>query len=226
MDDVMRSRSTHPQRHLDITISIILTLLLILSILFRISPIDFMNFGFPILRQGDLKFTEKFILFDPPIPKRTTGVYNTNKIRYEIFFQVQDSSQVFPDSNGTMRPVGFTGHQYLSRFSNTMAAVMSLEQSYKEYVEDEGDFPVLRTDVPLKKFNSKADNYLLWCNQYSRDIDFNVEEVHSCYFWSVYDNNFSQIRISMWPIAGGGRQYSIDLFEEIIIRAENKLLEN
>lgn len=222
MDDVVKLN--FHQKRLDMITTAILLLLLFLSVLFRASPVDFMNPGFPILDKSDLRTSDMFILVDPPFPRRTTPINDGSKTRYEIFFQIEDSSQIFPDSDGNMRQVNFTGDQYLTRFSNAEDSTQALEQAYKKYVEDEGDFPVLRTDIPVTKFSSKADHSLLWCNQYSDEPGFDTKEVQSCYYWSVYGPFFSEIRISMWPIVGGGRQYSVELFQKVITDAENKIL--
>jgi hypothetical protein len=222
LDDVMNI--TPSQKQLDIIISTILMLILLLSFSFRASPISFINPGFPILRADDLSFSDKFFLDGRPKPKRITNLYDFNEVTYELVFHLQDTSQVFPDSDGEMRTTGFSIFQFVTRFSNLMEAEKALQQLHKEYIENEGDFPLLITDIPLARFSSMADKYLLWCEQYSHEFVFNAEEVQSCYYWAVYGRYLSRVRLSMWPIVGGGRRYSLELFNELITLAEGKML--
>jgi hypothetical protein len=211
------------QKRLDIIISGILLLFLLLASLYRFSPIDFMNPGFPILRGDDLKFSDRFLLPGYPKPKRSTDVYDFSKVTYEIVFRLEDTSQVFPDNEGEMETTGFSVFQFVSRFSNPNEAERALQQLYEEYVKSEGDLPIRITDIPIAGFSSKADKYLLWCEG-SRELTFSAEEVHSCYYWAVYDPYLSRTSVSMWPIRGWGRQFSLDLFIKIITAAETKII--
>jgi hypothetical protein len=223
MDDVMKQ--SIQQKRLDMILSAILILFLLLAFLYRSSPIDFLNPGFPILKPGDLELAEKFQIPEGhPQPKRITNIHDGSEITYELVFHVEDTSQVFPDGDGGMTTTGFSVFLFVTRFPNSNEAEKALQELYIKYEEMEGDFPLRITNIPLESFTSKADDHLLWCNQYSRELMFNAEEVHACYYWAVYDRYLSRTRLSMWPIVGAGRQFSLELFSELINHAENEFL--
>src|SRR5688572_3820852 len=192
------------RKFLDIFVSVFLLLLLIFSFIFRSSPIDFMNPGFPILRGGDVRLSEKFLLLSQADPLRLTEVHDFGKVTYETTFQVENKSLVFP--NGSP----YHGTQTLTRFSNVNDVEKALHQSYQEYSDYEGDFPIPITNIPLKDFVSKADYYLLWCGQYSKEPIFDAGKINTCYYWAVYGLYLSQFRL----FVSRGGDYPLDLFIE------------
>ena len=209
-------RLSPDQQRLDIILSLILSLLLFLSFLYRSSPVDFMNPGFPILRGADLRISENFLPLDSLSPKRLTNVYDSSKVRYEIDFHLIPE---LPVGSGYSTTPAYHGFQTLTRHTNKNEANAALKSAYQEYLEYEGGFPIPISDVPLKNFVSQADTYLLWCAQYSHEPIFDAEKVETCYYWAVYDSYFSEFRL----FVEGEKLYPLDLFTEIITRAENKI---
>lgn len=140
-------KSTLEQKRLDIMITAILLLLLLLAGIFRASPLDFMNPGFPILRTDELGFSEDFLLVGEPEIERATSVYDFSEVRYYLVFRM--------NQNVVQRPGNFKylhGVQFLTRFSSPDEAAQALQNSYKKYLDHEENFLIQITDVPLDGF--------------------------------------------------------------------------
>ena len=192
-------------KRLDIIITAFLTLFLLISLLYRFQPMIFLNPDFPILEEKDLMLPEKFL------SRNFSGSYNFNKHTYEAEFKIDDTSH------------SFYGFYNLTLFSNIIEAEMALQQDYQKYVDDEGISPYRITNIPLTGFSSKADYYLLWCTQYLNKVAFDAEQARTCYYWAVYDQYLSKTTLrSMGP--SWGRQYSLELFREVIKSTEDDIL--
>ena len=203
----------------------LLMLFLVLSLLFRASPISIMNPGFPILRQSNWGCLMSFSFGCKP-PERITNVYDYSKVSYVSLFHVEDYSQT---------DTSFTVVHTVTRFSNSTEAMNALKSSYEIYVNEHLPNPDYElshkfiTNIPNLTFSSKADKYYLWCEQLSPNKDFAYvpeyvgEKVDTCYYWSTYGRFYSELRVSMWPIAGGGRHFAVEIFSDALHRADRKL---
>lgn len=191
-----------------------LSVLLILSFVFRVFPVSIMNPGFPIL-------THLFARIE-----RTTNLYDASKVSYSSIFSVSDNSQ---------SETSFSIKHGVTRFSSSTEAMAALQAGYNTYRSENLPNPEYElsvkfiTDIPDLSFASKADKYYLWCEQRSPNKDLSYvpayagEKVDTCYYWSVYGRFYSELRVSMWPISGSGRYFSVDIFNDALNRADRKL---
>jgi len=193
----------------------LLSILLVLSFVFRVSPVSIMNPGFPILRQSLWDCLTNLAYWCRPT-ERITDVYDFSKVSYESLFLVSDTSQ--PETS-------FSIKHDVTRFSNSEEAMLALQTNYENYRNDNLYFRLI-IDIPGLNFTSGADQYYLWCEQLMREpsVSYAGESVTTCYYWSVYGRFYSELRLGMWPNIGGGRHFSIEMFGDVLNRADNKLV--
>jgi hypothetical protein len=125
--------------------------------------------------------------------------------------------------------------QKVTRFSSSTDAMTTLQASHDTYLNEHLPNPEYElsykfvSDIPNLSFSSKADKYYLWCEQLAPNKDpayiptYAGEKVDTCYYWSVYGRFYSELRVSMWPVRGSGRYFSIDIFNDALNRADEKL---
>jgi len=206
----------------------VLGALTVLSLAFRASPIAFMNPGFPILSYCDWLGVTCYFPTWHRFPRRTTSLYDFEKVAYYGEFYIDDNSQLFPDSHvpTQMHSARFLGYHTVTWYSNEGEAAKTLDADYEAYVVNNGSFPLLITDIPDLDFVSAADRYYLWCEQYSREATtttFSAEEAHTCFYWAAFGPYLSELRLYMSPPPGGGLHYSLEILAEVLQRADSKL---
>jgi hypothetical protein len=205
----------------------LLTLLLFLSLAFRASPVTFMNPDFPILSDSDWKPWYAITLSWHEYPKRFISDDKFSEVAYISIFQLQDQTQMFSDPYVPTKtyPIGFSGFQTVIRYSDTKYALAAMQNNYEEYMRDLEPYDLI-TDIPDLKFSSGADKYYIWCDQLSPDnkTTFDAVDVETCYYWAVYGRYYSEIRFFMWPVGGFPYEFSVELFNDVLDRADKKLL--
>lgn len=205
----------------------LLALFLYLSLAFRNSPISFMNPGFPILSENDWKAASPNVLDWTKYPERFVSEDKFSEVAYYSQFYLDDYSQMFPNPYVPTRiePTNFSSDQIVIRYSETDYALAALQNNYEEHLSSLKPYQYLITDIPGLDFSSKADAHYIWCEQISADdkATFDAVEVDACFYWAAYGRYFSRIRFHMWPFVGSGRQFSVELFNDILNRADNKL---
>jgi len=205
----------------------LLALFLYLSLAFRASPISFMDPGFPILSESDWKPVPPNVLGWPEYPERFVSKDKFSEVAYYSQFYLDDYSQMFPNPYVPTRiePTNFSSDQIVIRYSEAEYAQAALQNNYEEYLSSLKPYKYLIVDIPGLDFSSKADAHYIWCDQISADdkTTFDAVEVDACYYWAAYGGYFSRIRFHMWPFTGSGRQFSVELFNDVLNRADNKL---
>jgi hypothetical protein len=204
----------------------LLALFLYFSLAFRASPISFMDPGFPIISESDWNLAPPDILSWPQYPERFVSEDEFSEAAYSSQFNLDDYSQMFPNPFTPTRiePTDFVGFQTVIRYSERDHAQSAFQDAYAEYV-DKLTYQNLITEIPGLNFSSKADMYDIWCDQISADrkTTFDPEDVGTCYYWAVHGRYFSRIRFSLSSVHGLGRQFSVEMFNDILNRAEHKL---
>jgi hypothetical protein len=216
------------KRAVDMTGIGLLAIFLFLSLAFRASSISFMNPGFPILSPSDWNPMPFIALHWNNFPQRITSKEKFNEVAYYSTFQLGDNSQMFPNPFEPTRiePTSFSGHQMVIRYSTSNHALSAMQNNYEEYRATLKPHQILITEIPGLYFSSRADKYYIWCEQVTpeRSVIFNAEKVDGCYYRAVYGRYYSELRFSMWPFRDFGRQFSVELFNDVLNRADNKLV--
>jgi hypothetical protein len=204
----------------------LLALFLYLSLAFRASPVSFMDPGFPILSNSDWNPTPSITLDWQEYPQRFVSKDKFSEAAYSSRFYLYDDSQMFPNPFTPTRiePTDFIGLQTVIRYGGRDHAQSAFQDDYAEYVGTL-TYHILITEIPGLNFSSKADAYDIWCDQISADrkTTFDPEDVDNCYYWAVHGRYFSKIRFSTASVHGLGRQFSMELFNDVLNRADNKL---
>ena len=205
----------------------LLALFLYFSLAFRASPISFMDPGFPIISESDWTPTPSLTLDWQEYPQRFVSEDQFSEVAYSNVLHLDDHSQMFPNPFTPTRiePTNFVSFHIVIRYTERDHAQLAFQDAYAEYI-DKLTYQILIPEIPGLKFSSKADTYQIWCDQISADrkTTFDPEQVGTCYYWAVHGRYFSQIRFHMWPFRGSGRQFSVELFNDILNRAETKLV--
>lgn len=209
----------------DIVGIIFLALFLFLSLMFRASPIAFMNPGFPILSNSDWTPASPITLSWNDYPQRFVSEDNFSEVAYISTIQLQDQTQMFTDPYAPTEtyPIGFSVFQSVKRYSDNGHAMAAMQNDYEKYLASLKPYQKLIKNIPGLNFSSGADKFYIWCDQISSDhkTTFDAVDVDTCYYWAVYGRYSSEIRSYLWPI--GGYRFSVDLFNDVLHRADNKL---
>jgi len=205
----------------------LLALSVYLSFAFRASPISFMDPGFPILTENDWNPAPSNLLDWTRDPKKFVSGDEFSEVAYSSQFNLYDYSQMFPNPFTPTRiePTGFVAIQTVIRYSGRDRAQSAFQDAYAEYVR-QLTYQILITEIPGLNFSSKADIYHIWCDQISvdRKTTFDAEDVGACYYWAVHGRYFSRTRFSLSSVHGLGRLFSVEMFNDVLNRAENKLV--
>ena len=205
----------------------LLAFLLYLSLAFRAAPDSFMDPGFPILSNDDWTPALSITLNWHEYPQRMVSKDPFAEVAYYSMFSLDDDSRMFPNPYVPTRiePTTFSVIQTVTRYSDADQALMALEMNYEEYRSTLKPYHSLYTDIPGLDFSGKADQYYIWCDQIApRESEaFDAEKVETCYYRAVYGRHYSEIRFFMWPFRGDGRKFSVELFNDVVRRADWKL---
>jgi len=214
-------------KYLDILGIVFLTLFLYLSVAFRASPISFMNPGFPILSEDDWTSAPSITLNWNEYPQKYVSKDKFSEVAYIGRFHLDDYSQMVPNPYVPTRlePTNFSGFHTVIKYSEANYAISTLHSNYKKHINELKTLEYIITEIPGLNFSSRANAYYIWCEQISAVNKgvFDTETVGPCFYWAVYGEYYSEIRFSMWPFRGDGRQYSVELFNDVLNRADKKL---
>ncbi len=220
-------KTNFSSKYLDVIGIGFLALFLYLSLAFRASPISFMNPGFPILSNNDWTPAPSVTLKWNKYPQRIVSEDKFSEVAYISRFNLNDFSQMFPNpyTPTLTEPTAFYGFHTVIRYSEASHAISALQSNYKEHINGLEPYQYLITEIPGLDFSGKADKYYIWCEQISANDKtvFDTVDVDTCYYWAVYGKYYSEIRFFMWPFRGAGRQFSVELFNDVLNRADDKL---
>lgn len=198
-----------------------------LSLAFRASPISFMDPGFPILTEKDWNPASPNLLDWTRDPQRFISKDEFSEVAYSSQINLDDYSQMFPNpfTPSRIEPTDFVVIQTVIRYSGPDPAQLAFQNAYAEYI-GKLTYEILIPEIPGLDFSSQADMYRIWCDQISvdRKTTFDPEEVGACYYWAVHGRYFSRTRFSLLSVHGLGRQFSVEMFNDILSRAEYKLV--
>ena len=182
-----------------------------LGVGFHTSPISLIDPGFPILGG---------------MPLRQFSPKGDDTVTYCSDWRLLDEEQIFPDPDtGTLEPVSFSVFHCVTRFTDPAAALATLEDRYASLTAWEIASDRMVTEIPGLEFESRADRFYLWCENLSPETRglYDPENVRDCTYLSVWGPYFSKLDFGMWPIAGGGRQFSVPLLEDVLRSVNDKL---
>lgn len=215
------------KRLVDLIAISLLALSVYLSFAFRASPISFMDPGFPILSESDWNLVSPNLLDWTRDPKRFVSRDEFSEAAYSSQINLDDYSQMFPNpfTSTRIEPTDFVALQTVIQYSGRDQAQLAFQEAYAEYVR-QLTYQILIAEIPGLNFSSKADMYHIWCDQISADrkTTFDPEDVGACYYWAVHGRYFSRTRFSLSSVHGLGRQFSVEMFNDILNRAEYKLV--
>jgi len=197
----------------------LLVLLLGLSIAFRVSPISFMDPGFPMLTAGDFgqprRWKPKFpYLYPHDYPRRRTSVYDFDQITYVNDFSFIDKRPSSPSS--------LSINLFVTWYSDRSKALENLQTWYNKYVSTLDSDVHLITDIPGLQFSSRADAYHLWCESKSSrpQVTFAAESIRVCRYRAAYGPYFFGVTI----FRPGGQYFSVQMLNQVLHQADMKLI--